>query len=161
MHKNMAIAQRRAVIFLGQFIDRPSSHGRSAILMLHHRLIGSAVFTVPAAGWLWQQGPSKSDHGHGHAEHKEDAEEAPEEESAEEEQPKDEPEESKEEDKEEEGKDDNADKESGGTVEKEAYVPARPAAALRECRLIILPVIPRDLQLVRNEVPRRKLARNR
>jgi hypothetical protein len=120
MHKNMAIAQRRAAIFLGQFIDRTSSHGRSAILMLHHRLIGSAVFTVPAAGWLWQQGPSKSDHGHGHAEHKEDAEEAPEEESAEEEQPKDEPEESKEDDKEEEGKDDNADKESGGTVEKEA-----------------------------------------
>merc|ERR1712000_391530 len=64
-------------------------------------LVGSLVVTVPAAGWLWQQGPSKSDHGHGHAEHKEEAEETSGEESVEEEQPKDEPEESKEEGKEE------------------------------------------------------------
>ena len=153
MHKN--IAQRRAAIFLGKFINGTSSHGFSAILMVHHRLVGSLVVTVPAAGWLWQQGPSKSDHGHGHAEHKEEAEETSGEEHAEEEQPKDEPEESKEE----EGKDDNADKESGGTVDEGAYVAAR--AALRQCRLMILPVIPRDLQMERNELPRRKLARNK
>ncbi|KAK7905884.1 hypothetical protein LTR67_000608 [Exophiala xenobiotica] len=61
----------------------------------------------------------------------EDAEEASEEESAEDEQPKDEPEESKEDDKEEEGKDDNADKESGGTVEKEADTKGSPAGKER------------------------------
>merc|ERR1712000_487355 len=85
-------------------------------------LVGSLVVTVPAAGWLWQQGPSKSDHGHGHAEHKEEAEETSGEEHAEEEQPKDEPEESKEE----EGKDDNADKESGGTVDEGADTKGSP-----------------------------------
>jgi len=35
-------------------------------------LIGSLVVTVPAAGWLWQQGPTKSDHGHGHDAHTEE-----------------------------------------------------------------------------------------
>lgn len=159
MHKN--IAQRRAAIFHGQFIDRMSSHVLAAILMAHHRLVGSLVVTVPAAGWLWQQGPSKSDHGHGHAEHKEEAEETSGEESVEEEQPKDEPEESKEEGKEEEDKDDNADKKSGGTVDEDAYVAAKPVTVLRKCRLIILPVTPRDLQMERNELPQRKLARNK
>merc|ERR1712000_50555 len=89
-------------------------------------LVGSLVVTVPAAGWLWQQGPSKSDHGHGHAEHKEEAEETSGEESVEEEQPKDEPEESKEEGKEEEDKDDNADKKSGGTVDEDADTKGSP-----------------------------------
>ncbi|KAJ9613512.1 hypothetical protein H2200_003454 [Cladophialophora chaetospira] len=56
-------------------------------------LIGSIVVTVPAAGWLWQQGPTKSDHGHGHDAHtEEEHEDAPAEESKEEggEEPKEE-----------------------------------------------------------------------
>ncbi|RVX75106.1 hypothetical protein B0A52_01383 [Exophiala mesophila] len=49
-------------------------------------LIGSIVFTVPAASWLYAQGPTPSEHGHGHDAHKEEsAEEAKEESSGEEE----------------------------------------------------------------------------
>ncbi|OAP62879.1 hypothetical protein AYL99_02106 [Fonsecaea erecta] len=60
-------------------------------------LIGSLVVTIPAAGWLLQQGPQKSDHGHGsHATEKH--EEVP-------------PEESKEESKEEPKEDDESSKE--------------------------------------------------
>jgi hypothetical protein len=36
-----------------------------------HRMIGSVVVTVPSAAWLWQQGPKKGEHGHGHDEHDE------------------------------------------------------------------------------------------
>ncbi|KIW33535.1 uncharacterized protein PV07_00375 [Cladophialophora immunda] len=45
-------------------------------------LVGSLVVTIPAAGWLLQQGPQKSDHGHGsHATEKhEEASEEPKEE---------------------------------------------------------------------------------
>lgn len=85
------------------------------------------VFTVPAAGWLLQQGPkTTSDHGHGHDEHKEEAQEAPAEESQDE--PKEEAEEPKEESKDEDN-DENEDKQSGGTTEKDAYVNG---AAVRE-----------------------------
>jgi hypothetical protein len=34
-------------------------------------MIGSVAVTVPSATWLWQQGPKKGDHGHGHDEHAE------------------------------------------------------------------------------------------
>jgi len=51
-------------------------------------LIGSIVVTVPAAGWLWQQGPVKSDHGHGHESH--EKEEPEEKEEAKDEEPKEE-----------------------------------------------------------------------
>jgi len=34
-------------------------------------LIGSIVVTVPSAAWLWQQGPTKGEHGHKHGEHEE------------------------------------------------------------------------------------------
>ncbi|EXJ78779.1 hypothetical protein A1O1_09181 [Capronia coronata CBS 617.96] len=49
-------------------------------------IIGSVAVTVPAATWLWSQGPTKSDHGHadeGHAE--EEPKEATEEQSSQEE----------------------------------------------------------------------------
>ncbi|KEF55690.1 uncharacterized protein A1O9_08440 [Exophiala aquamarina CBS 119918] len=49
-------------------------------------LIGSVAATVPAAVWLWQQGPEPSAHGHGHESHGKE-EEAPQEE------PEDKPEE--------------------------------------------------------------------
>lgn len=40
------------------------------------RIIGSVGITVPAATWLWQQGPKKSDHhdDHGHEDHEEHGE---------------------------------------------------------------------------------------
>merc|ERR1712000_412678 len=104
-------------------------------------LVGSLVVTVPAAGWLWQQGPSKSDHGHGHAEHMEEAEETSGEESVEEEQPKDEPEESKEEGKERKTK-----------MTMRTRSPVEPWMRM---------LTPRDLQMERNELPQRKLARNK
>jgi hypothetical protein len=45
------------------------------------RLIGSLVVTVPAAGWLWQQGPSGSPakHDHGHVTHTDEGDEEDEE----------------------------------------------------------------------------------
>lgn len=46
------------------------------------RLIGSVAVTVPAATWLWSQGPKKSDHGHGDEAHAEEHhEEEPQQES--------------------------------------------------------------------------------
>ena len=102
-----------------------------AILTENVRLIGSVVFTVPAAGWLLQQGPkTTSDHGHGEGEPHEVTEEAPAEES--EEEPKEEgEEESKDDDKE-----DNADKKSGGTTEPEEYVTCR-GCLRRQLRYIL------------------------
>ncbi|KIW64472.1 hypothetical protein PV04_09403 [Phialophora macrospora] len=68
-------------------------------------LIGSIVVTVPAAGWLWQQGPTKSDHGHGHDAHAEKQhEDAPAEDSEEEEESPKEDSGKDEDDKQEEGK---------------------------------------------------------
>ncbi|KAI1619997.1 hypothetical protein EDD37DRAFT_654105 [Exophiala viscosa] len=84
-------------------------------------LIGSVVFTVPAAGWLLQQGPkTSSDHGHGETEPHEVSEEAPAEESEEE------PEEEGEEESKDEDKEDNADKKSGGTTEPEDQTAGSP-----------------------------------
>ncbi|KAK4941933.1 hypothetical protein LTR10_018263 [Elasticomyces elasticus] len=93
-------------------------------------LIGSVVFTVPAAGWLLQQGPkTTSDHGHGDAEHHEDAEEAPAEESDEKEEPKeDDEEESKDEGKDE---DDSVSDKKGGTTEPEDQTAGSPDGTAR------------------------------
>ncbi|EXJ76823.1 uncharacterized protein A1O5_01331 [Cladophialophora psammophila CBS 110553] len=66
-------------------------------------LVGSLVVTVPAAGWLLQQGPQKSDHGHG-SHTKEKHEEAP-------------PEASKEEEEEEPAKEDTEGTKEGGKEE--------------------------------------------
>ncbi|KIX08600.1 uncharacterized protein Z518_03256 [Rhinocladiella mackenziei CBS 650.93] len=100
-------------------------------------LIGSVVVTVPAAAWLWQQGPEPSDDHHGHESHdthkKDEPEKAPKEEPKEEppEEPKEESEttqeavEEKEDEKEskdnskEEASDEGANKEGTETSEKE------------------------------------------
>ncbi|ETI21443.1 hypothetical protein G647_07790 [Cladophialophora carrionii CBS 160.54] len=77
-------------------------------------LIGSIVVTVPAAGWLWQQGPTKSDHGHGHDAHAEkEVEDAPAEE------PKEEEESPKEDSGEDDGDKQEEGKEEGKEEEKE------------------------------------------
>ncbi|EXJ55885.1 hypothetical protein A1O7_08816 [Cladophialophora yegresii CBS 114405] len=82
-------------------------------------LIGSIVVTVPAAGWLWQQGPTKSDHGHGHEEKV--VEEAPAEESKEEEESPKEDSDKDEDGKQEEGKDEGKEegKDEGKDEEKD------------------------------------------
>ncbi|KAH0848505.1 hypothetical protein AYO21_00716 [Fonsecaea monophora] len=68
-------------------------------------LIGSLVVTIPAAAWLWQQGPQISDHGH-ESHSTEKHEEAPPEEPKEEEPSEEEP-----------PKEDSASTEEGGKEE--------------------------------------------
>lgn len=104
------MAQRRVAIFLGKRLGNGHTpRCISGVLMERCRIIGSVVVTAPAALWLWQQGPTKSDHGHGHESHdtKEASDEEPEAESTDEPEEKDEPKD--EGDAEEESKDDSKD----------------------------------------------------
>lgn len=100
-------------------------------------LIGSVAVTVPAATWLWSQGPTKSDHGHdSHAEEVTPAPaEGSEEESKDEEEDKEEPkeEESSDDSKEESSEDSDKDSESTKEEDKKS-APEKDGTAVSEAK---------------------------